>query len=161
MRKLLAAGLAVALSLSLAPVASAQSSFPALSSSSSTGTNNVSKVQQVEDNFAKALQEQGHTRHSQHDRAAEKALQAAVDGNVAFTMEPNANFPGAATGQTVSDGYFNFYIRFPLEHIDTVLRNIDNAQTVLPGVALPFGIAVDEAQSLVYVAFVVPLSALF
>lgn len=161
MRKLLAAGLAVALSLSLAPVASAQSSFPALSSSSSTGTNNVSKVQQVEDNFVKALQEQGHTRHSQHDQAAEKALQDAINGNVAFSVDPTSPLPNFGQGQSFSEGYLNAYYRFQLEDIDQVLYNIDNAPTALPGVALPFGVAVDEAQSLVYVAFVVPLRALY
>lgn len=160
-KKLVAAGIAAALSLSLSPVASAQSSFPALSSSSSTS--NVSKVQQLEDDFAKALEDQGHTRHTQHDEAAEKAVQSAIDGNVVFVASQGANFPGLEEGQNISDGYMNVYLRFPLEHIDTVLQNIDDATgvTPAPGVSIPFGLAVDEAESKVYIAFVIPLSAAF
>lgn len=159
-KKLITAGLAVALAFSVPSVATAQSSFSALSSSSETKpvSKPVSKPQQVENKFAAALTAQGHTRHAQHDQAAEKAAQAAVDGNVTFQRD--GDVPDLAMGQTFTDGYINTYLRFPVEYTELVLLSIEqNSNEMLPGYSVPFGVAVDESQSLVYLAFVIPFSA--
>lgn len=155
-KKLITAALTAALAFSVPSVATAQSSFPAFSSSSETKP--VSKTQQVEDKFAAALTAQGHTRHAQHDQAAEKAVQAAVDGNVTFQRDRDV--PDLAVGQTFTDGYINTYLRFPVEYTELVLLSMEqNSNEMLPGYSVPFGVAVDESQSLVYLAFVIPFSA--
>lgn len=163
MRKLVAAGLAAALSLSIAPVASAQlSSLGSLSSSSSSVTPTSPEDKRSEN--AKALgaafesnfEATGAVRYEAHDEVAEAALEVARNGGVAWTPLAGGELEGHGAVRS-ADGHDQGFLR--IAHQD-VQKALDILSAVTPedlGTEYPYGLAVDADEDWAYLAFTTPI----
>lgn len=162
MRKLVAAGLAAALSLSIAPVASAQlSSLGSLSSSSSSVTPTSPEEKRSEN--AKALEaayesifeDGGAVRYEAHDEVAEAALEVARNGGVVWTPDSEGELE-AYVADRIEDGHAQVFVR--IAHQD-VQEALDKLSAVTPedlGAEYPYGLAVDADEAWAYLAFTTP-----
>lgn len=164
MRKIIAAGLAAALSLSIAPVASAQlSSLGSLSSSSSaiTPTSPEEKrnknAQDLEAALASIYDQSGGDRSEEDNDVAQATLEKALEDDVEWI--PNVeNEVEAQSTYWFTEDHVLFVLR--VAHSD-VQKTLSEVSTVVPepedlDADHPYGLASDADEDWAYVAIAFP-----